>query len=127
MNNSQTKNDEVRIPRFVKLNDESTHFPRRMLRNKKISSLPPRIASSVFALLDITRDEEDDYGIRIIDEKKEDDLILVHYFLYGLCVAHVRGLVIDIGVSPPKIIGMSFPFVEEVLRNSHFHMRRVIH
>jgi len=79
-----------------------------------ISEEYPLQADKIFNLLEV--DPKEDPNLRILDQREEDDLILVHYLEPTPTTQHIRGVIID--VVRGKIVAESFPHTEEYLASS---------
>jgi hypothetical protein len=101
------------------------YIQRTLLGKKKIEELGDSIAGEVYRLLNITPEQAENGAVRIVDEKEEDGLYLLHYINPLSDVYHIRGTVISVGTScievtdgidinpEVKIVCQSFPFIEE--------------
>lgn len=80
------------------------------LRNKpKISDLGNKTAAIVFDLIGVS--PEHDEHLRVLDEHRDANLVLVHYLTPLPEVSHVRGVIID--TKEAAVVAGSFPHTEE--------------
>ena len=88
------------------------YLSQKFLEKPKISDLEEELSGKIFSLLKINKDLEKKAEIRIIDEVKEDHLLLIHYFTPEEEVQHIRGIVVCTHPEP-RILAQSFPFTQE--------------
>ncbi len=88
-------------------------FKKKYKNSTRLVDLPNY--QSILSLLNITEKQSIDADVCVIDEKPQDDLILLHYLELIPGVESVRGIVLDVSNnSNPKMVAKSFPFTQEV-------------
>lgn len=90
----------------------SEHVRNNHLSQKRVTDLPSDVCADVLSLLNITAEDAEECQLRIVDERPEDNVILVHYLEPTEAAKHLRGVIVD--VEGMEIVAGCFPHTLEV-------------